>query len=111
MGASLLALWVKNPPAVWETQEAQVQSLGREDPLEKEMVTHSSLLGESHGQRSLTGCSPWGHRESDMTEHTCVHHTVIVLSSSENRQRKLWGQGVGGGGCWGSRGCRLFYGV
>ena len=32
---------VKNPPAV---QEMQVQSLGREDPLEKEMATHSSIL-------------------------------------------------------------------
>jgi len=26
------------------------------------------LLGKSHGQRSLAGCSPWGHKESDMTE-------------------------------------------
>ena len=26
------------------------------------------LPGESHGQRSLGGCSPWGHKESDMTE-------------------------------------------
>ena len=32
---------VKNPPA---TQETQVQFLGQEDPLEKEMVTHSSIL-------------------------------------------------------------------
>ena len=32
---------VKNPPAV---REMQVQSLGREDPLEKEMATHSSIL-------------------------------------------------------------------
>ena len=32
---------VKNPPAVWETW---VQSLGWEDPLEKEMATHSSIL-------------------------------------------------------------------
>ena len=32
---------VKNPPAV---QEMQVQSLGQEDPLEKEMATHSSVL-------------------------------------------------------------------
>ena len=31
--------------------------------LEKEMATHSSILaGESHGQRSLAGYSPWGHR-------------------------------------------------
>ena len=32
---------VKNPPAM---QKTQVQSLGREDPLEKEIVTHSSIL-------------------------------------------------------------------
>ena len=35
---------VKNPPAVWETQEIGVQTLGWEDPLEKEMATHSSIL-------------------------------------------------------------------
>ena len=35
---------VKNPPAVQETQEVQVQFLGWEDPLEKEMATHSSIL-------------------------------------------------------------------
>ena len=29
--------------------------------------------GESHGQRSLPGYSPWGHKESDMTEHACMH--------------------------------------
>ena len=42
-------------------QETWVQSLGQEDPLEKEMATHSSILaGESHGQRSLVGCHPRG---------------------------------------------------
>ena len=35
---------VKNPPAMQETQETRVQSLGQEDPLEKEMATHSSNL-------------------------------------------------------------------
>ena len=39
--ASLVAKSVKNLPA---TQETQVQSLGGEDPLEKEMATHSSIL-------------------------------------------------------------------
>ena len=39
--ASLVAQTVKNLPAM---QEIQVQSLGREDPLEKEMATHSSIL-------------------------------------------------------------------
>ena len=41
MEASLVAQEVKNLPAM---QETQVQSLGREDPLEKGMATHSSLL-------------------------------------------------------------------
>ena len=35
---------VKNPPAMQETQETQVQSQGWEDPLEKETATHSSIL-------------------------------------------------------------------
>ena len=36
-----------------------VQSLGGEDPIEKGMATHSSILpGEGHGQRSLVGYSP-----------------------------------------------------
>ena len=35
---------VKNQPAMQETQETQVQSLGREDPLKKEMATHSTIL-------------------------------------------------------------------
>ena len=38
---SLVAQLVKNPP---EMQETQIRSLGREDPLEKEMATHSSIL-------------------------------------------------------------------
>ena len=39
--------------------------------LEKEMATHPSVLAwESQGQRSLVGCSLWGHTESDTTEAT-----------------------------------------
>ena len=46
-----------------------VRSLSQEDPLEKEMGTYSSILpGESHGQRNLTGYSPWDHKESYPTE-------------------------------------------
>ena len=46
---------------------------GSEDPLEKEMATHSSIRevfmpGKSHGLRSLVGYSPWGRKESDTTE-------------------------------------------
>ena len=49
---------VKNPPAM---QETQVQSLGWQDPLEKEMATQPTpvfLPREIHGQRSLAGYSP-----------------------------------------------------
>ena len=38
--------------------------------LEKEMATHSSVLGESQGWGSLVGCRLWGRTESDTTEAT-----------------------------------------
>ena len=55
----------------------QVQSMFREDLLEESMTAHSSIIAwriQSHGQRSLMGYSPWGRKESDMTEwaHTCM---------------------------------------
>ena len=40
----MIAQQVKNLPAIQETQEMQVLSLGQEDPLEEEMATHSSIL-------------------------------------------------------------------
>ena len=56
--------------------QIQVPSPSGEDPLEKEMATHCSILAwrileriqENSGQRSLVGYSPWGHKESDMAE-------------------------------------------
>ena len=60
-------------------EEATCQSLGREDPLEgKQHRTPVFLPGEFHGQRSLAGYSPWGHRESDTTEQlsTAQHKTL-----------------------------------
>ena len=58
---------VKNLPATWETW---VGPLGREDPLEKGngYTTPVFLTGKSHGKRRLVGDSPWGCKESDMTE-------------------------------------------
>ena len=61
-----MAQLVKNPPAMWETW---VQSVAWEDPLEKEMATHSSILAwrilwtEEPG-----GLQFMGLKESDMTE-------------------------------------------
>ena len=58
--ASLVAQLVKNLPTM---QETWVRFLSWEDPLEKEMATTLVLLpGESHGQRSLAGCCPWGRK-------------------------------------------------
>ena len=62
----LVAQLVRNLLAM---QENWVQSLGWEDPVEKEMATHSNtpLPGESHEQRSQVGYSPWNHKELDTT--------------------------------------------
>ena len=49
---------VKNLPAMQETQEMWVQSLGWENPLEKEMATHSSILAMDNPKRSLVDFSP-----------------------------------------------------
>ena len=55
-----------------ETLEIQAQSLGWEDPLEEDMGTHFSVLSWRIPwiERSLTSCSPWGCKESDMSEMT-----------------------------------------
>ena len=55
-----MAQLVKNPPAMRETG---VRSLRWEDPLEKGMATHSSILA----------CSPQGRRELDMAERLSLH--------------------------------------
>ena len=54
---------VKNLPAMWETQ---VQSLGQEDPLEKETATHSSIFALRIQWTEEP--RPWGCRELDTTE-------------------------------------------
>ena len=52
-------------------QETPVQSLGWEDPLEQGMATHSSILAwRIPWTEEPGGYSPWGHKESDMTEVT-----------------------------------------
>ena len=63
-----MAQMVKNLPAMQEIQETQVRFLGQEDPLEKEMATHSSFLAwripwteEPGGPQSM------GSQESDTT--------------------------------------------
>ena len=56
-------------------KEMQVQSLGQEDPWRRKwQPTPVFLPGRFHGQKSLAGYSPQGHKESDTTEHT---HTMV----------------------------------
>ena len=67
---------VKNPLAMQEMQETKVQSLGWEDPLEKKMATHSSILAweipwtEEPGRLySLWGCKRVGHDLATKQQH------------------------------------------
>ena len=72
--SSLVAQMVKNQPAM---QETWVRSLGWEDLLEKGIST-----GDFQGQRSLTGYSPWGHKESDTTERlslSCQYSMIWTM--------------------------------
>ena len=74
----MVAQTVKNLPAV---QETRVQSLGREDPLEKGTeLTSAFLPGEFHGRRSLVSYSPWGCKESDTAEQL----TFNTLTNKQN---------------------------
>ena len=64
--ASLVAQRLKRLPGIRETR---VQSLGREDPLEKEMATHSSILAWRIPWREEPGrLQSMGRKESDTTE-------------------------------------------
>ena len=56
---------------MWETQ---VQSLGWEDPLEEEMATHFSILAwRIPSTEEPADYSPWGCKESDMTEQLTLN--------------------------------------
>ena len=58
---------IKNPPAM---QETWVGSLGGEDPLEKGMATHSSILAGRIPSTKDGGLQPMGHKESNTTKMT-----------------------------------------
>ena len=49
--------------------------------LEKALTTDSS--GNSHERRSLVGCSPWGHEESDTTERLPFHFSLMKVKRKE----------------------------
>ena len=72
--ASQVTQIVKNLPAM---QKTQVWSLGREDPLEKDIATH----GEFHGQRNLAGYNPWDHKDT-------IERLALSLSHCSQRNTK-----------------------
>ena len=80
---------------VQEMQETQVQSLGQEDPLVKEIATHSSILGwniprteESGGLQSM---GSWRIRHNWVTKHTYTHilniYSELLCDSAWGSQR------------------------
>ena len=71
------------------TSSARVLTSLLKSLLEEGMATHSSILaGELHGQRSLVCYSPWGHKESDMTER--LTHTSSSSFHRQNPESQTW---------------------
>ena len=81
-----IAQVVKNLPA---TQKITVRSLGWEDPLERRkwLLTPAFLPGECHGQGSLAGYSPWGHKELDTTERLAL---AFILGAQQTKNFRVW---------------------
>ena len=101
-----MAQWVKNTPAMQKTQEIWVQSLNQEDPLEKGMATHSSILAwripwteEPGGLQSMVSL------ESDTTErlsaqkrkkHNDGDWKLFRNMNVLQRRESWWPQAAGG---------------
>ena len=86
--AFLVAQMMKNLPAM---QETWVWTLGWEDPLKQRMATHSSILAwRIPWTWSLAGCSPWGGKESDMTEWLSL--SLNPVSGVLIKRREFWTQ-------------------
>ena len=87
-----------------KTSETRVRSLDQKDPLEEEMATHpSTLAGESHGQRSLVGYSPWSRKEWDMTEPLITHTHSVVEGALQSHLPNLIQSSQRQGGVEGAR--------
>ena len=71
--ASLMAQQIKNLGAMQETQEAWARSLGWEDSLEKEMVTHSSILAWKIPWAEKLGRLQSKGSDMTVTEHAWLH--------------------------------------
>ena len=87
--------WEKKPPTMQETQVAQVQSLGREDPLEEGMATHSSTLAwgipwtEEPGGLQSMGLLGVRHDYSNYM-HTCMPSVSLTYYVSQEKYISLF---------------------
>ena len=83
--ASLVVQMVKNLSVMWKIQ---VQSLGRDDPMENGMATHSSILAWRIPWTEEPGrlYSPWGCKESDMTEKLNFHFSLFILNKQKPKK-------------------------
>ena len=80
-----MALVVKNLPAdAGDVADACSVWVGKIPWRRKRQPAPVSLPGKFHGQRSLAGYSPWGHKESDTTDH----HRFIILFSKKYIKKK-----------------------
>ena len=87
-------------PATWENQ---VQSLGCENPLKKEMQPTPVLLpGKFHGWRSLVGYRLWDHKESERTERHHFHYSLSCIRKGNGNplQFSCLENPRDGGACW-----------
>ena len=71
---------VKNLPANAGDMDS-VPALGRSPDERNDNPLPVFLPGESHGQRSLTGYSPWGHKESDKTQIYSQKKNLIIFNN------------------------------
>ena len=86
--ASLVSQTVKNLPAI---QETRVPTLDWEDPWRRKcQPTLVFLPGKFHGERSLEGHSPWGHKELDTNERLTLSFSLFLDGA-----RWLEGAGLG----------------
>ena len=66
----------------------QVQPLGQEDPLEEKMAVHSVILAwRLPWTEEPAGYSPWGRKDSDRTEHACIHVLWRKILHTVNPQK------------------------
>ena len=85
---SQVALVVKNPPANAEDKRHRFHPWVKKIPWRRAwQPTPVFLSGESHGERSLAGHSPWGHKESDMTEVTAHTHKTNHTKTLATKHR------------------------